>query len=52
MKEKTLNISLLILFMYGLSLGLTSCSTAKTCHAKKAYVPKSIVRAQNKPRHY
>jgi hypothetical protein len=52
MKDKTLNISLLILFMYGVSLGLTSCSTAKTCHAKKAYVPKSIVRAQNKPRHY
>jgi hypothetical protein len=50
MREKTLNISLLILFMYGLSLGLTSCSTAKTCHTKKVYVSKEILKAQNKPR--
>jgi hypothetical protein len=51
MKAKTLNISLLILFMYGLSLALTSCSTAKTCHAKKVYVSKEVLKAQSKPRH-
>lgn len=35
-----------------IGLVLTSCSTAKTCHAKKAYVAKDVLRAQSKPRHY
>ena len=37
------------LFIVGLVL--TSCSTAKTCHVKKAYVSKEVLRAQSKPRH-
>lgn len=33
-------------------LCLTSCGSAKTCHAKGHYVSKDIKRAQSKPRSY
>ncbi len=33
-------------------INLSSCSTAKnSCHTKKAYVAKNIIKAQSKPRY-
>jgi hypothetical protein len=33
-------------------ISLSSCSTAKnSCHTKKAYVAKNIIKAQSKPRY-
>jgi len=37
--------------LFSAGLLLISCSTTKTCHAKKAYVSKEVLRAQSKPRH-
>lgn len=44
--KKQLSVTAIII-----GLVLTSCSTAKTCHAKKVYVSKEVLRAQSKPRH-
>lgn len=33
-------------------INLSSCSTAKnSCHTKKAYVAKNVIKAQSKPRY-
>lgn len=44
--KKQVSIAVIII-----GLVLTSCSTAKTCHAKKIYVSKEVLKAQSKPRH-
>ncbi len=50
-KRKQIGILFLYaLFIYGLSLAITSCATSHGCHTKKVYVSKSIKKAQSRPR--
>jgi hypothetical protein len=50
-KRKQIGILFLYaLFIYGLSLAITSCATSHGCHTKGVYVSKDIKKAQNKSR--
>lgn len=38
------------ILIVSMALWLTSCSTAKSCHSKKYYVSKSVLKAQSRAR--